>query len=412
LKRRKFIQQAGLSALVSQLPQTSCLAIDNKNVNWKTVAEQFRHKKSNINFNSGSSGVLSKHTMEILQKNTLALTSISPYKMFEKWQPGIVKIKQQLAESLKVDVGELAILRNTTEAINIVFSGYNISGNSEILFSKYDYPFVKNSIQNLSKQKDFKYKELDFSIEQLSDEEIIQQYKSAITDKTKLLVLTHITHAIGRILPVKAIIEIAHKNNVEVLLDAAHSYAHINYSIADLGCDYYATSLHKWLNAPYGNGLLFIKKEKIKKIQHPVNAYGYSSDNISKFEQLGTRAFQNIISIQPALEFHQKLTTKVKQQRLLELSNYFIDVLEAANIKNLQVVTDRNLMKFCGIVTFKIEDSSSKEIVNELYSKNGIIAKSVGLSKGSGIRISSNIFILKKDIDYLVEAISTISKTI
>jgi len=412
LKRRKFIQQAGLSVLATQLPQNNSLTIDNKNVNWKAIAKKFRHKKSSINFNSGSSGVLSKNTMEALQNNTLALASISPYKTFEKWQPNIIKIKQQLAESLKVEANELAIVRNTTEAINIVLSGYNYSNNSEVLFAKHDYPFVKNSIKNLSKQKHFKYKELDFNIEQLSDEAIIRQYENAITEKTGLLVLTHITHTLGRILPVKAIIEIAHKNNVEVLLDAAHSYAHIDYSIADLNCDYYATSLHKWLNAPYGTGLLYVKNHLISNLQSPANAFENSKNSNNKFEQLGTRSFQNIISIQPALEFHQKLTIIIKQKRLHELSTYFIDALEAAKIKDLQIVTNRSIMKSCGIITFKIIGVSSNEIVKMLFEKYGIIAKSVGLSKGSGVRISNNIFILKKNIDYLVEAIGTICKTL
>lgn len=340
------------------------------------------------------------------------MASISPYKTFEKWQPNINKIKQQLAQSLKVEANELAIVRNTTEAINIVLSGYNYSNNSEVLFSKHDYPYVKNSIKNLSKQKHFKYKELDFNLEQLSADAIIQQYEDAITEKTGLLVLTHITHTLGRILPVKAIIEIAHKNNVEVLLDAAHSYAHIDYSIADLNCDYYATSLHKWLNAPYGTGLLYVKNHLISHLQSTANAFQNLDDISSKFEQLGTRSFQNIISIQPALALHQKLTKVVKQKRLIELSNYFIDALEVAKIKDLQIVTNRNLMQYCGIVTFKIIETSSNEIVKILFEKYGIIVKSVGLNKGSGVRISNNIFILKKDIDYLVEAISTICKTI
>lgn len=412
LKRRNFIRHTGLSVLATQLPQSNSLVIDKNDANWKAIARQFRHSKSTINFNSGSSGVLSKTTIEILHKNTTALAQLSPYKTFEKWQPTIKDIKQQLAESLAVELTELAIVRNTTEAINIILSGYKYQANSTVLFAKHDYPFVKNTIKNLSKQREFSYKELDVNIEQLSDEAIIKAYEKAITKNIKFLILTHVTHAIGRILPVKKIIEIAHKNKVEVLLDAAHAYAHINHSITDLNCDYYATSLHKWLNAPYGTGLLYTKKDKIKNIENPANAYDIKSNDINKFEQLGTRAFQNIVSIQPALTFNKQLTIELKQQRLLVLSNYFIDALNAANIKNLEIITKQNLMQYGGIVTFKITGISSKKITNLLFEKYGIIAKSTSLYKGSGIRISNNIFILKKDIDYLVEAISTISKTL
>ena len=412
MKRRRFIQQAGLSALATQLPQNNCLAINKDNVNWKALAKQFRQKKLSINFNSGSSGVLSKQTLATLHNNTKALAALSPYKTFKKWQPAIKSIKQQLAKSLCVATTELAMVRNTTDAINIVLNGYQFSKDAEILYAKHDYPYVKNGIKNLSKINGLKHKELDFNIDLLSDEAIIQNYKNAITTNTKLLVLTHITHAIGRILPVKAITEIAHQNKVEVLLDAAHSYAHINHSIANLNCDYYATSLHKWLNAPYGNGLLYIKKDKIKNIHAPINAYEIESNNINKFEQVGTFAFQNIVSIQPALTFHQQLTVTIKQQRLLALSNYFIDALEAANINNLQIITNRSLMQFCGIVSFKIKGISSNKIADMLFEKFGIIAKSTSLYKDSGVRISNNIFILKKDIDYLVAAINNICKTL
>lgn len=412
LKRRNFIQQASFSVLATQLPQSNSLAINKSNVNWHAIAKQFRHSKSTINFNSGSSGVLSNATIKALHKNTAALAQLSPYKIFEKWQPAIKSIKQQLAESLAVELTELAIVRNTTEAINIILSGYNYEPNSTVIFAKHDYPYVKNTIKNLSRQHGFGYKELDFNIEKLSDEAIVKEYEKAIVKNVKFLILTHLTHAIGRILPVKKIIEIAHKNKVEVLLDAAHAYAHINHSITDLNCDYYATSLHKWLNAPYGTGLLYIKKDKVKNIKNPANAYDIESNNINKFEQLGTRAFQNIVAIQPAIIFHNQLTIALKQKRLLTLSNYFTDALNAANITNLEIITKQNLMQYAGIVTFKITGASSKKITNLLFKKYGIIVKSTSLYKGSGIRISNNIFILKKDIDYLVEAINTISKTL
>jgi len=412
LKRRRFIQQTSLSVFATQLTQNNGLVLHKGKVNWKAVAKQFRHKKNTINFNSGSSGVLSKKTMEVLHINTQALATLSPYKTYEKWQFTIKNIKQQFAENLKVNTSELAIVRNTTEAINLVLNGYKFTDKNEVLFAKHDYPYVKNTIKNLSKVKGCRYKELDFDIELLIDEDIIQYYENAINKNTKLLILTYVTHAIGRILPVKKIIEVAYKNNVEVLLDAAHAYAHIEHSVADLNCDYYVTSLHKWLNAPYGTGLLYVKKEKIENIQTPVNVYQFSSSDINKFEQMGTRAFQNIVTISPTLAFHKQLTIAVKQKRLLKLSNYFIDALEVANIKNLKIVTDRNLMQYCGMVTFKIEDKSSKEVVNTLFEKYGIIAKPTSLHKKSGIRISSNIFILKKDIDHLIEAINTICKTI
>jgi len=398
--------------LATQLPENHALVLDVENINWKAIAKQFRHTKSSINFNSGSSGVLSKETLKALQKNTQALAMLSPYKTLGKWQPAIKKIKQQLAESLSVNSQELAIVTNTTEAINVILSGIKFTKDAEIIFAKHDYPYVKNTVKNLCEKGSTTCHELDLNIEELSDEAIIQHYENAITKNTKLLILTYITHSIGRILPVKAITEIVHKYNIEVLLDAAHAYAHINHSIEDLACDYYATSLHKWLNAPYGTGLLYIKKENIKNIQLPLNTHDISSDDINKFEQLGTTAFQNQISIEPALAFHQQLTTKVKQAHLLKLSNYFIDELEAANIKNLKIITNRKLMQYCGIVTFSIKGTSSKKLADELFQNYGIIAKSTGLYKSSGIRISNNIFILKKDIDYLVDAINAISKTV
>jgi len=412
MERRKFLRKS--SALLS-LP---CLTLPKKlpsfknnlnQINWKVVAKEFKYGKDYINLNTGSAGIINKTTLQFLNQCSLEMGQSSPYQCFEKWQPIINETKQKLANLAGVSSNEIALVRNTTEAINLVLQGYPFKPKDEVVAAKHDYPYVLNTIRQLSNKKNIQTKILDIDLQKATKESIIEEYQKNLSTNTKLLVLTYITHREGIVLPINEITEIAHQNGTEVLVDAAHAFAHIPHNLADLNCDYYATSLHKWLSAPYGNGLLYIKKEKIFKIQPTVSNYENEKDSIKKLEHLGTRAFQNIVAIKPAIDFLLEIGLENKSNRLKNLTSYWTERL--SEIKNTRLISPINEFEFGGIASFKVEGKSSKKIAQSLFEKYGIIAKSTGVPNSwSAIRISTNVFVLEKHLDKMIEALKQITK--
>jgi len=410
LKRRKFIKKStalfGIPCLATQ-SSISFFKDDTNEIDWELISKEFNYNSSYINLNTGSAGIMSKTTQAFLNQCSLEMGSTSPYQSLGKWQPIIKENKQRLADLVGVQTSELALVRNTTEAINLVLQGYPFNAKDEILTAKHDYPYVLNTLGQLSKLKKTRSNIIEINFQKATKDSIIQQYQKALTKNTSLLILTYIPHSVGSVLPIKEIIKIAHQNGTEVLVDAAHAFAHIPHNITELNCDYYATSLHKWLSAPYGNGLLYIKKDKIGKIQPICSSYENEEDSMKKFEHLGTRAFQNIVAIQPALDFLLNLKISNKLTRLQHLTKYWINRLP--EIKNARLMSNTQTFDFGGMACFKIDGQSSQKIVNRLFEEHKIIAKSTGLPNGdSAIRISTNVFILEKHLDKMIEAVKEI----
>jgi len=374
-------------------------------IDWKKVSKEFNYNSPYINLNTGSAGIMSKASQAFLNECSIEMGRTSPYQSLGKWQPIIKENKQKLADLIGAKTNEITLVRNTTEAINLILQGYPFKTNDEVLAAKHDYPYVLNSIQQLSKQKKIEANIIEVDWQKVTRETLIQQYQKALTKNTRLLILTYIPHNVGLVLPVKEIIEIAHQNGTEVLVDSAHAFAHIPHKIPELNCEYYATSLHKWLSAPYGNGLMYIRKDKTPKIQPVCSSYEREKDSMLKFEHLGTRAFQNIVAIQPALDFLSNIGIENKIARLQSLTQYWIKRLP--EIKGARLMS--NIPNAQNTQNTQIEGKSSQKIVDTLFEEYKIIAKSTGLPSGeSAIRISTNVFILEKHLDKMIEAVKEI----
>ena len=231
----------------------------------------------------------------------------------------------KLADMAGCSPEEIAINRNTTEAMNTVIFGLNLKAGDEVIVAKQDYPNLLNAWKQREKRDGIKLVWLSFQFPMENEDEIVSMYENAITPKTKIIMLMHMINYVGQILPAKKIAQMAHRHGVEVMLDAAHTFAHIDYKIPDLECDYFGTSLHKWLCAPFGTGMLYIKKEKIKDIWALLSDNQPDGDNIRKFESLGTRSFPIELSISHAIDFHQVIGIQRKEARLRYLKNYWVE---------------------------------------------------------------------------------------
>jgi len=331
------------------------------------------------------------------------MPSYNLYKVLDK---GREPIKIRLAELAGCLPEEIAINRNATEALETVIFGLELKAGDEIVLAKQDYPSMKNAWLQREKRDGIVLKWLDLKLPSEDKQYLIDAYKNAFTEKTKVVQITHLINWNGQVLPVKEIAAEAKKIGAEVILDAAHSFVQIPFKFSDFDIDYAGVSLHKWLSAPFGTGFLFVSKEKIKTLYPLFAAPENETDTIKKFEHLGTRSFPIEQSINEAIDFHLTIGTKRKNDRLYHLKDYWTKKL--SKIDGVEILTPSSKEFSAGIALFSLEGYEVPELLNLLFNKYKVHATMIILGNLKGIRISPNVYTLKKDIDVFISAIEEI----
>lgn len=407
--RRSFLQQLTSLGLGISLGKINIgdyfEAMDNKQLSWEQVRTHFPITDSPfIHLNNGSAGVMPRPVQNSVFDCIKMMNTMPPYKAWDQWESVRTTNKETLAQQLGVNASELAIVRNTTEGLSNILFGLPLQKKDEIIAAAHDYPYALNCIQQREAREGIQLKKLNINLPFIHEDAIVAQYKQAITSKTKAILITYMTHREGHIMPVKKITEMAHAAGVEVILDAAHAFGQFVHKISDLGCDYYSTSLHKWLNAPHGTGLLYIKKDKIQKIFPLLSSDVKVHDKMVKFEYQGTRAFHQELGIGVALVFQEMIGRERKEARLHELKNYWIDQLKSLN--NFKLSTDPQAGKSCAVASFSVgEYPMTNDLKKVLYEKHHIYTKTTHNHHGLIMRISPSIFTSEADLDVFVDAV-------
>ncbi|MCX7879451.1 MAG: aminotransferase class V-fold PLP-dependent enzyme [Ignavibacteria bacterium] len=375
---------------------------------WHWVRQTFTVSKNILNLNNGGVSPQPKPVQDAFIRYYQLSNEGPTYFMWRILDQGRETVRRYLAELGAVSPEEIAINRNTTEGINTIIFGLNLKPLDEVVLSKQDYPNVINAWKFRELRDKIKLVWVDLNLPSEDKNYLIDAYVSKFSPRTKVVNLTHMLNWNGQILPVQEIAKEAQKRNIYVLVDAAHTFAHIDFKITDLNCNFLATSLHKWLCAPFGTGMLYIKKEHIKEIPplHPTEK-PYSED-IRKFESLGTRSFPAEIAISEAINFHQIIGIKRKENRLYELKQYWTN--ELMKLENCKILTPLSKEFSCGLGLFSIEGKKPEEISDFLFNKYKIFVTPINWESISGIRITPNIYTLKSDLDFFITAIKEFVK--
>ena len=427
--RRHFLKQFGLvsagGALVEKvlLPELEN-ALDQNNQRfsnysaielareedfWQTIKDAYQLSPDIMNLNNGG---VSPHPLvveEAMIKYHRFSNEIPSFNMWRKVDKNREPLRIQLAELAGCDADEIAIQRNASEALETVIFGLPLKRGDEVILTHQDYPNMKNAWKQREKRDGIVLKWLDFDFPIENDKTIVDRFAKAITQRTKLLHVTHVINWMGQIMPVKPLVNLAHERNIEVLVDGAHSFAHLTFSIKDLGCDYFGTSLHKWLGAPFGTGMLYVDKTKIQNIYPLLAAPNPHSKDIRKFEHLGTRSFAIEQAIGQAIEFHLKIGSDRKQARLHHLTQYWASAVNT--LPGISIGTSLDPKYGCGIALLQIDQIKPTVLAQSLYQKYKIHAVAMDYHNIHGVRITPNVYTLEKDLDYLIQAISEISTT-
>ena len=377
---------------------------------WYYVQQSYTVSPFLINLNNGGVSPAPKTVQEAMKRFYELSNEAPSYYMWRILDLGREPLRRNLAKLAGCDPGEIALQRNASEALETVIFGLSLKAGDEVVLSKQDYPNVINAWKQREQREGIKLVWVD--LQQLPSEDneyLAGQYTNAFTAKTKLVQVTHIINWNGQILPVRKIADAAHQRGIEVMVDGAHSFAHFEFTIPSLGADYFGTSLHKWLGACIGSGLLYVKKEKIKNLYPLFAAPDAKSEDIKKFENLGTRPFFIEQAIGKAIEFYDMIGGKRKEERLLYLKNYWMSRVK--DIPKVKLGTSMKPGFGCAIGMVSIEGKKPVELDNFLMNNYRIHTTGIEWENIKGVRITPNVYTTTKNLDVLVEGITTFART-
>jgi selenocysteine lyase/cysteine desulfurase len=370
---------------------------------WEAIRSGYKLKPDYINLENGYYCFLPQ---EILEKQLEHIREVnyqgSYYMRTVQWD-NKKKMAAKLAELAGCSSDELIITRNTTESLDLVIGGFHWKEGDEAVMAEQDYGSMLNMFKLMEKKQGVVNKIISVPNHPTSDDEIVNLYANAITSKTRLLMVCHMINITGQILPIRKICDMAHSKGVEVLVDGAHAFAHINFSIPDLGCDYYGASLHKWLSVPLGAGILYVKQGNASHVW-PLLASGVTDQNdIGWLNQIGTHPVHTDLTIADSIDFYLKIGRERKESRLRYLQNYWTS--RVRNVPHIEVNTPEDPKRYCGIGNVGIKGMKPQLLADTLLKKYKIYTVAIDGAGVHGCRITPNLYTTTKELDTFVEAL-------
>ncbi len=370
---------------------------------WYRIRQLYPGNHQKINFNNAGVSPSSKLVEDAFIRAHKFSNEIPAYNMWRVMNRNRNALRNRLAEMAGCEAEEIAIQRNTTEALGIVVYGLSLEKGDEIVLGKYDYPNMRMAWEQRQQRDGISLKYVDIQLDKDSDDQIAEKYVSLFNKNTKVVHLTHIVNYTGRIMPVERIAKIAKSQNIQVIVDGAQSFAHIDFKVKDLHADYFGTSLHKWLGAPFGTGFLYVKKERITDLYALFPPAPTENDKIVKFEVQGTRSFPAEFGILDAIDFNDYMGMKLKEERLRYLSKYWHDRLKEIQGFTSFCIDDDS--KYAGIRTFRIADKNHQKLTNHILAHNSILTTYFKYEAIEGIRVSPNVYSTSKELDIFVDSV-------
>jgi len=417
MDKRRFIKSLGalsFSPLISanQLSDFKPISktlpvINNEDELWDTVRSHYTLKEEYINLESGYYNIIPNPILEHFINHVKHVNIEGSFYMRKNLNKNKDRVTRELAKLVGSTPDQIAITRNATESLDLVISGFPWKKGDEAIYAKQDYGTMKEMFEQISNRYGVVNKVISVPNHPKNDEEIVSLYESQITSKTKLIMVCHMINITGQILPIKKICEMAHKHGVEVMVDGAHCVGHFDFSIDDFNCDYYGSSLHKWLATPLGAGLLYVNKNKTHRIW-PLLANGNTNkSDIKRLNHIGTHPVHTDLAISNSIDYLKWIGMERKEKRMRFLQRYWSDKLR--NVKNVIVNTPLDIDRSCGIGNVGLTNMSPSKMEDLLFEKYKIFTVAIDYANVKGCRISPNIFTTTKELDSFVDAVKELS---
>ena len=427
IDRRKFISSAGKglglmalsSATVASLLKDVVAA--GKAINhlspieaamdedyWATIQQAFSVTRGIINLNNGGVSPSPRIVTEAFVRYTWQQEDATAYTMWQILEPQSETVRTGLAEVFGSSPEEIAITRNASESLEILLMGLDLKSGDEILTTTQDYPRMLTTLKQREMREGLKLNLIKIPIAPANVDDIPAAFERAVTPATKLILVSHQINLTGQIIPVKKVCDMARARGIETIVDGAHAFAQFDFKQADLGCDYYGTSLHKWIYAPKGTGMLYVKKDKIAKVWALMASEDKNKNDIRKFEEIGTHSAAMRLAIGEAILFHNAIGGKRKEERLRYLSRYWMN-----NLKSLPKVgfnTSFDPKQSCAIANFKIDGVDPAALGSHLMSKYKIFTTPIVHDEFTGVRITPNVYTTLWELDRFCNVVSDVAR--
>ena len=385
------------------------LKIKNKDEDyWKKVAGMYHQNVKFINLESGYFSPSPESVKDYWVNFVNEINESPSYYMRTRQNEMREKVREKLANYAGVAKDELVLTRNTTESMNIIIQGIKLEEGDEILRTNLEYPNIIQALDMRERRFGTKVRIVDVPIHPISQDEIVEKVIGAVNKKTKVILISHMVFLNGQVFPVKEVCKKAREMDIETIVDGAHSFSHVDMDVSEIGCDYYASSLHKWLGAPLGNGLLYVKKGNAERLWPLYGDTAYEDDNIMKLEHLGTRPCSDQNGIIPAVDFNLEIGKEEKSKRLKFLQMRW--ATELKDHKNIILNTPLGEGQSFGIANVGVKSLQPSELADKLFDEHDIFTVPIDDDRGiRGIRVSPNLYSTTEDIDKFIEAMLTIA---
>ena len=420
MKKRDFIKTFGAIGLIpfsQNIRYDSLNKIENllntENLSdddfWKLVRSQYDLHPDFINLESGYYNIIPKPTLKKQIEHIKRVNLEGSFYMRKSRFKDKSTITSELANFVGCNGKNLVITRNTTESLDLIISGFPWKSGDEAIYAYQDYGVMQDMFEQIGKRHGVVLKKVSVPNHPKNDMELISLYESQITSKTRLIMISHMVNITGQILPVKKICDMAHSYGVEVLVDGAHCVGHFNFKIDNLNCDYYGSSLHKWLATPLGAGLLYVNNKHIPKIWPLIADHEKDPNKIQRLSHTGTHPVSTDLTIIDAIEYLNSIGIKKKESRLRFLKTYWQNALK--NESNIVINTPFDPQRSCGIGNVGLKNMKPETLANRLYKEFGIFTVAIDYANVKGCRITPNIFTNENELDTFIDAMKSLARS-
>jgi isopenicillin-N epimerase len=375
---------------------------------WAAIQQAFSVTRGIVNLNNGGVSPSPRMVTEAFVRYTWQQEDATAYTMWQLLEPQSETVRTGLAELFGCDREEIAITRNASESLETLLMGMDFKSGDEILTTTQDYPRMLTTLRQRELREGLKLKLIKIPIAPKNTDDIAAVYEQAITPRTKLILISHQINLTGQINPVKKVCEMARARGIETIVDGAHAFAQFDFKRDDIGCDYYGTSLHKWLYAPKGTGLLYVKKDKIPKVWALMASEDKNRDDIRKFEEIGTHSAAMRLAIGEAILFHRAIGGKRKEERLRYLSRYWMNRLK--DVPKIGFNTSFDPMQSCAIANFKVDGVDPVKLGGYLMSQHKIFTTPIVHEEFTGIRITPNVYTTLWELDRFCNVVEDVAR--
>ncbi len=369
---------------------------------WFQVTQAFTVDRSIVNLNNGGVSPSPRIVQAAMKRHLDYSNTAPPYTMWRILEPQREAVRKRFAGVFGCDPEEVAFTRNASESLQTCQFGLELRAGDEVLTTNQDYPRMITTFKQRERREGIVLRQFSIPTPAEDPGEIVSLFAGNITPKTKLILMCHMINLTGQILPVGEVVAMARAKGIPVIVDGAHALAHFAFKLSDLDCDYYASSLHKWLFAPHGTGMLYVRRDKVSGLWPLMAASKEQDDNIRKFEEIGTHPAANYLAIGEALTFHQGMGGRRKQARLIYLRDHWANRLVEQDRVRLHTSLEPGFA--CGIATVEIDGIDPGELCDWLWKEHRILTTPIVHDEFQGIRVSPSVYTTLPELDRFCDA--------